>query len=143
MVRRLSLVLLLAILALGAWAQATAANPLEGHQVSAELPGLVLIVTGDQVGATWTGPLVLIIDGRPAARIQLEPVAAALPGASALPWWRAAALAGGAGVLGAIIGALWGPLAAFDGAGVGILAGAGGGLVWALADSAGAGRRGE
>lgn len=133
MVRRFALVVLLAILAFGAWGQAPAANPLEGHEVTAELPGLVLVVTGDQVGATWTGPLVLLIDGRPAARIQLEPATAPLPSAGALPWWRGAALAGSAGALGAVLGALLGAKASLVGAGVGIIAGAVGGLVWALA----------
>lgn len=132
MVKRLSLVLLLVLLAFGAWGQAAAAagNPLEGHEVVAELPGLVLVVTGDQVGVTWTGPLVLLIDGRPTARIQLEPAAAALPGARALPWWRGAALAGGVGALGAILGAFWGPRAAIEGAGIGMAAGGAGGLIW-------------
>lgn len=110
------------------------ANPLAGHQVEATLPGLVLVVTQDQVGVTWDGPLLLEVDGRPAARIALPAASTALPGARALPWWRGAALAGLGGALGALLGGFISPKAMLLGAALGAGGGASVGLVWMIGE---------
>lgn len=70
-------------------------NPLAGHEVTATMPGLVLVLTDTQAGATWTGPLVLEVDGQPVARVTLPMASAPLPARrwGALDWLKAAGIA--------------------------------------------------
>lgn len=96
MVRAAAILALLAALALPLAAEG---NPLEGHEVTAELPAGALVVGGAVAGWTWAGPLVLLIDGRPAARIELPAAAAPLPRPRLWPYLAAAAAGALAGLL--------------------------------------------
>jgi hypothetical protein len=70
-------------------------NLLEGHEVDIQLPDMVLVTTDALAGITWSGPMILNIDGRPSAKITLPEVSAAFP---RRPIWPYIA-AGGLGIL--------------------------------------------
>lgn len=70
-------------------------NPLAGHQVEAKMPDAVFVFTDGRAGVTWTGPMILEIDGTPAARITLPPASADLP-RTRWTWREWMALAGSA-----------------------------------------------
>jgi hypothetical protein len=75
--------LLAVVLVLGtlAYAQEASAVPniLQGHEVTATMPDMVLVVTAARAGITWTGPLVLEVDGRLVAHVTLPMNSAKLP----------------------------------------------------------------
>ena len=83
--RRIGLILALVLLCVGMAAAQAPPNILEGHEISAVLPDLVLVFTDTQAGITWAGPLVLQIDGRDSARIALPVTSSDLP---RRPWTR-------------------------------------------------------
>lgn len=82
--------MLAAVLALAglAWGQGApdAGNPLAGHEVGAVMPDTVIAFTDTLVGVTYSGPVVVEVDGRPVLKITLEPASAPLPRKK----WRAA-----------------------------------------------------
>ena len=81
-------------------------NILAGHEVTAAMPELVLVLTGDLAGVTWSGPLVLAIDGRDSARITLPAASAPLPPVPRRQIWPWLAAIGGALLCGFAVGVL-------------------------------------
>lgn len=74
---------------------AQSVNLLAGHEVTADMPDGVLVLEATVAGWTWTGPLIIRIDGRPSAKIVLPTARAAIPHR---PIWPYVA-AGGLGLL--------------------------------------------
>jgi len=88
---------------------ARARNPLEGYNVSLALPALTMTLEGRKARPAWTGPAVLLLDGRPAAEAELPtPPPVVLPRQpwDGRDWLRAGKYAGLAALLGGIAGAL-------------------------------------
>lgn len=77
--RRIGLILALVLLCAGMAAAQAPPNILDGHEVSAAMPDMVLVVTGKKVGIAWAGPLVVQIDDKDSARIALPTVSTDLP----------------------------------------------------------------
>jgi hypothetical protein len=96
--RRALALLLVVLLAAPLLAESApdAPNILAGHEVTAAMPELVLVVTDGLAGVTWSGPLVLAIDGRDSARIALPAASAPLPPVPRRPIWPWLAAIGGA-----------------------------------------------
>lgn len=100
--RRALLAVVLA-LACMAWGQD---NPLAGHEVEAILPDTVVVFTDTEVGVTYSGPVIVEVDGKPALKITLKPVSASLPRKKwrATDWIIAGAIGAAAAGLGCLVG---------------------------------------
>jgi hypothetical protein len=90
--RVIILALLLVALAIGAQ---DAPNILAGHDVTTVMPDAVFVFGAGKDGVTWTGPLIIEVDGRPVAHVTLPALSAATP---RRPIWPYVA-AGGLGIL--------------------------------------------
>lgn len=74
--RRVLVLAALLCLAGLAWGQD---NPLAGHEIGAVLPDTVFAFTDKLVGVTYSGPVVVEIDGRAALKISLQPASTPMP----------------------------------------------------------------
>jgi len=85
-----------------------ARNPLEGHAVALRLPPGVWVVSETRASLTWPGPAEVLVDGRPAALVDLPAFETELPRRrwGAGDWIRAGGIAAGAALLGAAAGGL-------------------------------------
>lgn len=79
--RRIGLILVFLLLFVGMMAAQDTPPPniLSGHEVTAIMPDMVVVTTKNEIGISWTGSLVLAIDGRDSATIVLPVASATLP----------------------------------------------------------------
>jgi hypothetical protein len=54
-------------------------NILAGHDVTTVMPDAVFVFDATRAGISWTGPIILEIDGRPSAKITLPASSAVMP----------------------------------------------------------------